>query len=189
MDRRVEGVATPIGSGASEAGRVGAPVTVTVTAGLTAALLLFGLSCAGSLPARGRPPRTAAAAAAASASASSSEPRPADSNDGGKPRGPVQLGKATYYDPRLEGHLTANGERYNPEVLTAAHPTLPFGTRVRVTRLDAPKELGQPSVVVRINDRCAGRKKIIDLSSAAARRLHMMRAGRVDIRLEVLGRN
>jgi rare lipoprotein A len=96
----------------------------------------------------------------------------------------VQLGKATYYAPRLAGHLTANGERYDPGKLTAAHPTLPFGTRVRVVRLDREGK----EVVVRINDRCAGVKKIIDLSEVAARRLDMMRAGRVPVRLEILAR-
>lgn len=89
---------------------------------------------------------------------------------------------ATYYAPRLAGRRTANGERYDPQAFTAAHPVLPFGTRVQVTRLgETPR-----SVVVRINDRCAGRRKIIDLSEAAARRLDMMRAGRVPVRLQVI---
>ena len=89
---------------------------------------------------------------------------------------------ATYYAPRLAGHRTANGERYDPSVLTAAHPVLPFGSRVRVTRVeDDPR-----SVVVRINDRCASGKKVIDLSEAAARRLGMIRAGIVRVRLQVV---
>lgn len=99
-------------------------------------------------------------------------------------RGAVEEGNATYYARRLTGHRTANGERYDPALLTAAHPALPFGTRVQVTRLDA----GVPPVVVRVNDRCAGGRKIIDLSEAAARRLDMMRAGIVPVRLDVLGR-
>jgi len=98
--------------------------------------------------------------------------------------GAFEEGKATYYARRLAGHRTANGERYDPALLTAAHPALPFGTRVQVTRLDA----GVPPVVVRVNDRCAGGRKIIDLSEAAARRLDMMRAGIVPVRLDVLGR-
>lgn len=98
-------------------------------------------------------------------------------------RGAVEEGKATYYARRLSGHRTASGERYDPALMTAAHPALPFGTRVQVTRLDA----GVPPVVVRVNDRCAGGRKIIDLSEAAARRLDMMRAGIVPVRLEVLG--
>jgi len=98
--------------------------------------------------------------------------------------GAVEEGKATYYARRLAGHRTANGERYDPALLTAAHPALPFGTRVQVTRLD----VGVPPVVVRVNDRCAGGRKIIDLSEAAARRLDMMRVGIVPVRLDVLGR-
>lgn len=101
----------------------------------------------------------------------------------GRP-GAVEEGNATYYAHRLAGHRTANGERYDPALLTAAHPALPFGTRVRVTRLDA----SVAPVVVRVNDRCAGGRKIIDLSEAAARRLDMMRVGIVRVRLDVLGR-
>jgi rare lipoprotein A len=89
---------------------------------------------------------------------------------------------ATYYAPRLAGHRTASGERYDPSALTAAHPVLPFGTRVRVVRMN---DAGS-AVVVRINDRCAGRKKIIDLSEAAARRLGMIKAGIVHVRIEVV---
>ncbi len=92
---------------------------------------------------------------------------------------------ATYYSPRLAGHKTANGERYDPASFTAAHPVLPFGSRVRVTRIE-----GNPrSVVVRINDRCAAGRKIIDLSEAAARRLDMLRAGIVRVRIQVVSGN
>ena len=92
---------------------------------------------------------------------------------------------ATYYSPRLAGHKTANGERYDPASFTAAHPVLPFGSRVRVTRIeDNPR-----SVVVRINDRCAADRKIIDLSEAAARRLDMLRAGIVRVRIQVVSGN
>jgi rare lipoprotein A len=97
--------------------------------------------------------------------------------------GATEEGMATYYSPRLAGHHTANGERYDPARFTAAHPVLPFGTHVEVTRTDGVVA----TVVVRINDRCAGRKKIIDLSEAAARRLDMMRAGLVRVRLRVVG--
>ena len=96
--------------------------------------------------------------------------------------GTVEEGMATYYSPRLAGHRTANGERYDPAAMTAAHHALPLGTEVRVQRLDGPRS----SVQVRINDRCAGRRKIIDLSEAAARRLGMMRAGIVRVRLQVV---
>ena len=96
--------------------------------------------------------------------------------------GAEQDGRATFISPRLVGHRTANGERYDPVRFTAAHPSLPFATWVQVTRLDGSGR----TVVVRINDRCAGSKKIIDLSEAAARQLDMRRAGNVRVRLQVV---
>jgi rare lipoprotein A len=99
--------------------------------------------------------------------------------------GTEQEGMATYYSRRLAGHRTASGERYNPSAMTAAHPFFPFGTRVRVTRLDDRHQ----SVVVRINDRCAGKKKIIDVSAAAARQLDMIRVGIVAVRIQVIAKN
>lgn len=93
-------------------------------------------------------------------------------------------GKASYYAGKYAGRLTANGEIFDPEALTAAHRSLPFDTRVRVTRIDVP---GEPSVVVRINDRGPFKRgRIIDLSKAAARELRMIREGIVDVRLNVL---
>lgn len=96
--------------------------------------------------------------------------------------GAEQEGMATYYSPKLAGRRTASGERYDPARFTAAHPILPFGSHVHVTRVDGNRR----TVLVRINDRCAGKKKIIDLSEAAARQLDMMRAGMVPVRLRVL---
>jgi rare lipoprotein A len=97
--------------------------------------------------------------------------------------GARQEGKATWYSDSLAGHRTANGETYDPDELTAAHRTLPFGTVVRVTRLD-----NERTVEVRINDRGPfGRSdRIIDLSRAAAEELDMIRAGVVRVRLEVI---
>jgi rare lipoprotein A len=92
-------------------------------------------------------------------------------------------GRASYYSHRFDGRKTASGERYDPGLMTAAHRTLPFGTRLRVTRV------GGPSVVVRVNDRCGcSGGRIIDLSQAAARKLDMLRAGTVPVRIEVIGR-
>jgi rare lipoprotein A len=96
--------------------------------------------------------------------------------------GAEEEGMATYYSPRLAGHRTANGDRYDPARMTAAHPALPFGAFVQITRTDRYA----PTIVVRINDRCAGKKKIIDVSEAAARQLDMMRAGLVPVRLRVV---
>lgn len=97
--------------------------------------------------------------------------------------GAVQEGRASYYSDTLAGNPTASGEPYDPAALTAAHRTLPFGTRVRVTRLDDER-----SVEVRINDRgpFGRRDRIIDLSRAAAERLGMIRAGVIRVRIEVL---
>jgi rare lipoprotein A len=89
---------------------------------------------------------------------------------------------ASYYSPRLAGHRTANGDRYDPSKFTAAHPAIPLGTYVQVTRTDGAR----PSVIVRINDRCAGRRKIIEVSLAAARQLGMLKAGLVPVELEIV---
>ena len=92
-------------------------------------------------------------------------------------------GRASYYSDRLAGNTTANGEIYDPDKYTAASRTLPFGTVVRVTRVDNGKQ-----VVVRINDRGPFRDKsrILDLSRRAAEELDMIRAGVVDIKAEVM---
>lgn len=94
---------------------------------------------------------------------------------------PVE-GPASWYGPGFAGRLTANGEIFNPAELTAAHRTLPFGTRVRVVDLATGR-----SVVVRINDRgpYAG-NRIIDLSRAAAQQIGMINRGVARVRLEPL---
>ncbi len=91
-------------------------------------------------------------------------------------------GKASYYSSRHHGRRTASGERFDMHALTAAHRSLPFGSRVRVTNLNTRR-----SVVVRINDRGPyGRGRIIDLSRAAAERLGMLRSGVAPVRVEQL---
>jgi rare lipoprotein A len=126
---------------------------------------------------------TLAAAGCGSTSRSGRAPVKVEPAPGG------ELGMASYYSNHLAGRRTASGERYDPDRMTAAHRRLPFGTRVRVTRVD---ERGRPSgesVEVRVNDRgpySAGR--MIDLSMAAAKRLGMLRAGVVRVRLQVLDR-
>ncbi len=98
-------------------------------------------------------------------------------------RAQIAEGKASYYSQMFAGRKTASGERYDPERMTAAHKSLPLGTWVRVTRNDGR------FVEVRINDRCGcGGGHIIDLSRAAARRLDMIRAGSVPVRVEVITR-
>jgi rare lipoprotein A len=93
-----------------------------------------------------------------------------------------QTGRASWYGEPHHGRRTANGERFDMNALTAAHPTLPFGTRLRVVNLDNDRE-----VEVRVNDRgpsIPGR--IIDLSYAAARALDAVAAGVVSVRLTVV---
>lgn len=97
--------------------------------------------------------------------------------------GATERGDATYYAQRYGGRLTASGERLDLSALTAAHRTLPFGTRVRVTRQDTGRQ-----VTVRINDRGPyGRGRIIDLTPAAAKRIGLMRAGVAPVNIEVVG--
>ena len=99
--------------------------------------------------------------------------------------GMIQRGYATWYGGSLHGGPTASGERFNKHALTAAHRKLPFGTRVRVTHRDNGK-----SVIVRINDRgpVGKKKRIIDVSEAAAKRLGMIDQGVAPVTIEVLGR-
>lgn len=93
-----------------------------------------------------------------------------------------EVGMASYYADRYHGRSTASGERFDQQALTAAHRTLAFGTKVRVTRLDDGRE-----VTVRINDRGPFvRGRVVDLSKRAARRLGMLRDGAVKVRLDVL---
>jgi peptidoglycan lytic transglycosylase len=92
-----------------------------------------------------------------------------------------QVGIASYYAGAFHGNRTASGERYDMEDLTAAHRTLPFGTRARVTNLHSGE-----SVMVRINDRGPFRKgRILDLSYAAARQLGVVKHGLAQVRIEV----
>lgn len=94
----------------------------------------------------------------------------------------VDTGYATYYAKRFEGRKTASGERFSHQKQTCAHLTLPFGTKVKVTRLD-----NQKSTIVVVNDRGPHVKKnIIDLTRSAAQELDMIRAGRVLVKIEVL---
>jgi rare lipoprotein A len=94
----------------------------------------------------------------------------------------VFVGLASYYGGEFAGQTTASGQPFDPNRMTAAHRTLPFGTLVRVTNLDNNR-----SVVVTITDRGPERAdRIIDVSMNAARELMMMPAGVVKVRLEVL---
>lgn len=99
--------------------------------------------------------------------------------------GPIQVrisGWASWYGPGFDGNLSASGERFNQNALTAAHRHLPFGTLVMVRNLDNGR-----SVVVRINDRgpYVG-DRVIDLSAGAASVLGMMGSGVAPVEIEVI---
>ena len=93
------------------------------------------------------------------------------------PKGKAASGMASWYGPGSHGRRTASGETFNANALTAAHRTLPFGTRVRV----ANKRTGR-SVVVRINDRGPyAHGRIIDLSQAAAQAIGVSGVAQVSL--------
>jgi len=133
--------------------------------------LLLGIALANA--ALGQTPPTAAIAPASPPPASSSS-NPSDN----------MSGLAAVYSDKLAGHKTASGEVFSQEKLTAAHPSLPFGTKVSVTNTNNNK-----TVEVRINDRGpkqAGR--VIDLSSAAAAKIGLGKKGMAPVKLEVVGK-
>ena len=97
--------------------------------------------------------------------------------------GSRDTGIASYYSNNLVGRKTAGGEVYRKDAMTAAHRTIPFGTRVKVTNLKNSK-----SVVVTINDRGPHVKgRIIDLSYAAAKKIGMIEDGEAKVKIEELG--
>lgn len=101
-------------------------------------------------------------------------------NDGAPSLGrPLESGVASWYGPGFQGRRTANGEKYNMYDLTAAHPSLPFGTRLLVRNASSGK-----TVVVRVNDRGPFKKaRILDLSYAAAREIGVFGPGTAYVEL------
>jgi rare lipoprotein A len=95
----------------------------------------------------------------------------------------VLRGSGSYYADKFAGRATASGAPYEPSGFTAAHRNLPFGTVLRVTRMD-----GGQVVYVRVTDRgpFGPRGRILDLSRAAAERLSMLRAGVARLKVEVV---
>ena len=92
-----------------------------------------------------------------------------------------QTGEASWYGPAHQGKPTASGEKFDHTRLTAAHRSLPFGTRIKVTNLENGK-----TVEVEINDRGPfAENRIIDLSQAAAKALEMKESGTATVRLEL----
>ena len=94
----------------------------------------------------------------------------------------IDGGMASYYGNELAGNRTASGERFDPSQLTAAHRSLPFGSKVRVTNTS-----NGDSVIVRINDRGPfSHGRVIDVSTAAAREIGMHRSGTARVKLALL---
>lgn len=92
---------------------------------------------------------------------------------------PIEKGTASWYGPKFHGRRTANGERFNMNELTAAHPSLPFGTLLEVRNARNGK-----SVMVRVNDRGPfSKSRIIDLSFAAAREIGLVLSGTAPVQL------
>jgi len=93
-----------------------------------------------------------------------------------------QIGKATFYSHRMKGHHTTDGGKYQPDSLTCAHRTLPFGTLLRVRNPANNKE-----VIVRVTDRGPHRRNVlIDLSYSAARQLDMIRQGIASVEITTI---
>lgn len=96
-------------------------------------------------------------------------------------KGVYQAGMASWYGEKYHGRKTASGEIYNMNAMTAAHPRLPFGTKVKVVA----KTSGR-SVTVRINDRGPFvKKRIIDVSKAAAKKLGMIKSGEIPVSIHI----
>ena len=94
----------------------------------------------------------------------------------------VWVGNASWYGPEFDGKKTANGERFNAESLTAAHPNLPFGSWVRVVNTRNGK-----FEVVRINDRGPYQEgREIDVSYRVARKIGLINSGVSQVRLELM---
>ena len=122
------------------------------------------------------------AAAAAAAQTAASAPTAAPAAEPAKTAdNTAETGRIAWYGRKFAGHRTASGERYNPEAMTMAHKTLPFGTWVVVTNVANGK-----SVKLRVNDRGPTQAdRVADVSLAAARQLGFVRAGLTEAKLEV----
>ena len=94
----------------------------------------------------------------------------------------IDTGVASYYHSKFQGRITASGELYDQDKMTAAHNRLPMGTRIKVTNLRNMR-----SIIVRVNDRLHHRnKRLVDLSRAAATKLGYIGRGITRVKVEVL---
>ncbi len=136
----------------------------------------------------GAMPRAAHAASpsAGDASTVTEKTRHSKASAKSKSDNPTQRhGLASYYSKHLAGNKTSSGQRYDPNALTAAHRSLPMGTKVKVVN---PKN--DKSVVVTVNDRGpVPKNRMIDVSGAAAKELGMTKAGVTKVETEVVGKS
>ena len=149
----------------------------TRASSITTAVVLAA-TCASSIAAE-QPDTAIHAASREERTATARSPTPAPAPGG------AQHGNASFYSHRLTGRKTASGEAYDPNALTAAHRTLPLGTQLQVVN---PKN--DRSVVVTVNDRGPiPKNRVLDVSSAAADRLGMKKAGVTRVETRVIGKD
>jgi rare lipoprotein A len=145
-----------------------------------AAAALMALSMLVSAQAQTAAPAAAPAVAPAPAAATAAAAAPARDTAS---TADVSEGKVAHYGRKFAGRKTASGERFNPNAMTMAHKSLPFGTKVRVTNL-----ANKRSVIVRVNDRGPTTPdRVGDLTTGAARKIKMTKAGVINAKLEVVG--
>jgi rare lipoprotein A len=166
----------------------------TVTSGILILLLFIGIGCAQTRPVTraslNRIYMNAPPPVLGTVPATETRPRiqnpetPVASAARHRTRSLFQVGLASFYHGMFQGRTTASGETYDEECLTAAHQTLDFGTRLRVTNLENKR-----SVVVTVNDRGPFvRGRVIDLSRRAARALGFIEDGTTRVRIDRLSR-
>jgi rare lipoprotein A len=145
-----------------------------------AATALLALSVFVSAQAQTAAPAAAPSVAPAPAAATAAAAAPARDSAS---TADASEGKVAHYGRKFAGRKTASGERFNPNAMTMAHKSLPFGTKVRVTNL-----ANKRSVIVRVNDRGPSTPdRVGDLTTGAAKKIRMTKAGVVNAKLEVIG--
>jgi rare lipoprotein A len=126
----------------------------------------------------------AAAPAAPVTAPAAAAPAPAAAKPAAVASGDGMDGKIAYYGAKFNGRKTASGERFSSAAMTMAHKTLPFGTLVRVTNVKTKK-----SVVVRVNDRGPSTPdRIGDLTTAAAKKIGIIKAGTGEVKLTIVSK-
>ncbi len=129
-------------------------------------------------------PAAAPAAPVTAPAATAPAPAPAAAKPAAVASGDGMDGKIAYYGAKFNGRKTASGERFSSAAMTMAHKTLPFGTLVRVTNVKTKK-----SVVVRVNDRGPSTPdRIGDLTTAAAKKVGIIKAGTGEVKLTIVGK-